>query len=312
MTQSRGRSLVSAFCVAALLLLAPLAWAAPLDELFDRLPSGGRTAIAVDFATLRGSKHFKGVLTMLDAVKELRSVRVAKGSGLHPSSDLDAIAMVVMKDGRAVAAVRGKKLDPETTRTWLTGKGKLKEKKVGAHTILTGKGRPSVAFIDETTALVGPADLVKLALGVVGGKKKAVFRSGGLAGVHKSAPKSAPFWSVGVLNKDDRGRLKRTGRTVVAGISSYTVKGELGSSLSVSTQATCTSPEAGEALRASIQGRLDAVKGKTALKLLGVSSYLDRVKVTKAGKQVTLKVDLDDGALGVLLTVGPKVYAALH
>lgn len=300
--------------IAALLLLTVPATAAPLEDLFNQLPGGGRTVIGMDVAALRSSKHFSGVLVMLDKVKELKSVRVSKDSGLHPSKDLDAIALVVMKDGRAIAAVRGKKLDEAVTRTWMTtkaGKGPT-EKTVGTHTILRGKSGPSVAFLNGQIALIGPADLIKLALRVADGKKKAVIKAGGLAGAYKGAPKDAPFWAAGVLNNDDRGRLKRTGRNVVAGISSYTVKGDLGSSLTVSTQANCMSANAGEALRASIQEKLDMVRGKTALRLLGVTSYLDRVKVTKQGKQVTLKVDLDDGSLGLLLAVGPQIYSALH
>lgn len=297
----------------ALLTVAP-AHAAPLNDLFDRLPTGARTAIAIDVAALRASKHFNQVIAVLESVDEVRSVRFGPDSGLSPATDLDAIAMVVMLDGRGVAAVRGKKLDAKKARTYLTkrGKGKLDERKVDGGVILQSAGGPSVAFLGDQMALVGPSDLVGKALGVKPGKREPVLRAGSLAYLHKAAPKDAPFWAIGATQVADRERLKKAGRTIVAGVANYSVRGDLGSDLTVTTTATCTSEKACTTLGESIEGKLNELKSAMTLKLLGVAAYLDKVSLAQSADKLTLKVDLDDSSLGVLLAVGPRLYKAFR
>lgn len=307
-------STLTTFAMVATFLLAPMAHAAPLLDLFDMLPTGSRTAIAVDVSALRTSKHFDSVIAMLDSVDELRSIRLGTESGLHVKSDLDAIAMVVMLDGRGVAAVRGKKLDAKKARAFLAkrGKGKVEERKVGDKVVLQSAGGPSVAFLSDKVALIGPSDLIGKALSIRAGKKQAVFRAGALAYLGKKAAKDAPFWAVGAVQKTDRDRLVKAGRTIVAGIVNYSVRGDLGTGLTVTTTASCTSEKACKNLNASIQGELDDLRSRMALKLLGVTSYLDKVSLSQKTDQLTLKVDLDETSLSVLLAVGPKVYSALR
>jgi hypothetical protein len=301
--------------VAALLLAtAADASAAPMRHLFSKLPTGARTAIAIDIKKLRESKHFDGAMGVIESIDELASVRLGAESGLHPRGDIDALALVVMADGDGVAALEGKKLDKAKVRSYLKKRagGKFEEETVHGRTLLGGGKGPSVAFLSDTVAIVGPPRLVKKALATAVGKHHAVFKAGGLTYLLEKAETDAPLWAIGSITPKDRELLQKSGRGVVAGITRYFMRGDLTNGLVVKTTAGCTSAEACGKLREKIQGELDAIKAKTALRLLGVTSYIEKIAVAQQEDHMTLDLSLDDASLSTLLAVGPRVYSILR
>ena len=293
---------------------SPPAAAAPMADLFAKLPAGARTAVSIDMKKLRATPHFDEMVGLLGSIKDLGAVRLESGSGLDPKTDIDALAIVLMGNGDGVGIARGKKLDEAKTRKYYKGKDKsaFKEEKVEGKAVMKVGKDTFIAFVGKHEALVGSKKLVDKALKVLAGKGTAVTRSGPLVAPLKVVGSDGPVWAIGTVPESDRKSLKKKGRTTVAGVKQYFVRSDFTAGVSIKIRATCTTDEACKKLHDSIKKGIDGAKEKTALKLLGVSSYLDKVSMFHTKNDLRMDITLDELTFTTLLAVGPKVYAILR
>jgi len=297
------RFTVTLFVVA---LCAPLGVrAASWQELVSCVPGGSSGLSGADFATLRSSAHFGGLLDLLGAARRGVSVPRDPASGMDPRGETDRGVTALYGTREELSVLKGR-FDAAKIKAYYQGKLGAKFKEIaipGAAAMSASKGQ-TLALIGPDRALIGSDKRVKAAVAACAkGKASNAF--------FKVARSSEPVWFAGNVSKKQRAAIAARDEPDMANLHAMRGWARLGEGLSAHVDLVSDSDEHAAGIERRVKQRMDQLRGRTSVKLLGLTAFLDATRVSLGGKATAVATVLAPAQTSLLLSLGPKVFSAL-
>lgn len=272
---------------AALWLVPSTAFAGDGTSLERYLPSDARAVVSINVEALRASGELDSLLEQTGAQGQLDGVmgRLER-VGFAPSQQIHT-AMVISfsysRNAQPLLIVEGD-LPRAAIEDAMRTEGAATLSTVGGLQVWTRSTRGSFAFINDTTAMIGPSDRVNaLARGIEAGNLRAPssLRSA-LAGV----PRDRQMWFAAEPSSQFDGTPAEDARALRGAMN---IAGGLG--LLVEAQM----PSSSDATRVAdeLRGQVETAAQRDEVAALGLGPVVRAVDITSSGDHVQIRLDMD-------------------